>query len=374
MSIQQPLLVNSVLSFIKAFRLKGDKRSLISVVADRFSSSAVDNAKKDLWNFCSDKLIAANLPFQARRDSVKRRQLIANLEDIIEAFDTLHISDSIPSIYYEAIDLLNLPPLSLHATAEQVQKNSEVLQNLVSQIGSLEKKLTSLGPAGLASSSSCSYAMAASANPASPAIRPSSSLTRSYPASTSPHPDSRACNVILFGLPEASSILKLKSEVDDLLTFITGKSLNIHDVFRLGKFSASSSTRPRPLLSKLPTAWDRRVVLLQRRKLKDYKIPWLFLREDVPPNHQLRQKVVPKDKASVVASSKKTSSPQHSSASLHTAMNFNSQTVRCDPTVSSVIPSNVRSPSPTPSQCSASSFLSSTTVLQGHESSQNGPT
>ena len=40
--------------------------------------------------------------------------------------------------------------------------------------------------------------------------------------------------------------------------------------------------------------------------------------------------------------------------------------------MSSAIPSNVRSPSPTPSQCSASSLFSSTTVLQGQESSQNG--
>ena len=121
--------------------------------------------------------VQISLHFQARRDLDKHSELVANLEDIIEAFDTLDISDSIPSICCEAIDLLNLPPLSLDATAEQVQKNTEVLQNLESQIGSLEKKLTSLGPAGLASSSSCSYATAASASSASPAIRPSSSLT-----------------------------------------------------------------------------------------------------------------------------------------------------------------------------------------------------
>ena len=59
----QPHSVNPVLFFMKAFRLRSDKDSLKRVVVDRFSCTAVDSAKKDLWSFCSDKL---NLPFQAR--------------------------------------------------------------------------------------------------------------------------------------------------------------------------------------------------------------------------------------------------------------------------------------------------------------------
>ena len=66
--------------------------------------------------------MAANLPFQARRDSDKRSQLTANIDDIIQAFDALDSSDSIPCIYCEATDLLLLPPPCLDPTAEQVQK------------------------------------------------------------------------------------------------------------------------------------------------------------------------------------------------------------------------------------------------------------
>ena len=44
----QPMLVNSILSFIKAFRLRSDKDSLKRVVADRFSSADVDSAKRAL--------------------------------------------------------------------------------------------------------------------------------------------------------------------------------------------------------------------------------------------------------------------------------------------------------------------------------------
>ena len=81
---------------MKAFRLRSDKDSIKRVVADHFSCTAVDSAKKDLWSFCSDKLKAANLSFQARRDSDRRSHLTADIEDLIHVFDALDSSDSIP--------------------------------------------------------------------------------------------------------------------------------------------------------------------------------------------------------------------------------------------------------------------------------------
>ena len=282
----QPMLVNSVLSFIKAFRLRSDKDSLKRVVADRFSSADVDGAKRAFWNFCHDELVAAKLPFHARRDSDKRSQLSADLEDIIVAFDTLDSTDSIPLIYCEANDLLFLPPLSLDPTADQVQQNTNILQSLVSQVENLEKKLSSVCSSSQ-SASSFSYAQAASSQP-----NPPVHVTHSARLSSTKSPsviDSRACNLVLFGLPENDSILKLKSEIDEVLEFLAGKQVTVNDVFRLGKFSASSN-RPRPVLIKLATAWDRKVILLRKRDLKDFKTSRLFLREDVPPDHKLRQR------------------------------------------------------------------------------------
>ena len=43
-----PLLVNTVLSFIKAFRLKGDKDSLRMIVTEHFSSNEVEEA---VWQY-----------------------------------------------------------------------------------------------------------------------------------------------------------------------------------------------------------------------------------------------------------------------------------------------------------------------------------
>ena len=53
--------------------------------------------------------------------------------------------------------------------------------------------------------------------------------------------------------------------------------------------SPSSGARPRPVLIKLATTWDRKVVLLHKRNLQDFRLKHLFLRADVLPEHRLRQ-------------------------------------------------------------------------------------
>ena len=100
----------------------------------------------------------------------------------------------------------------------------------------------------------------------------------------------RNLNLILFGLPESRSILDLKKVVDEIFEFLAERPVQIWDVFRLGKHNPSSSgTRPRPVLIKLSSTWDHKVLLLQKRNLHNFRLKHLFLRADVPPEHRLRQ-------------------------------------------------------------------------------------
>ena len=71
--------------------------------------------------------------------------------------------------------------------------------------------------------------------------------------------------------------------MDEVFEFLSGKQLHIKDMFRLGRLkkSQSSSSPPRPLLIKLCTAWDRKLILLRKSKLRDIRIKRLFLREDL---------------------------------------------------------------------------------------------
>ena len=72
---------------------------------ERFSNELVVGAKKAFWHLCGGALEVAALPFQIHRDSDKRSQLVANLDDISKASDIRDSTDSIPAIFYEASDL-----------------------------------------------------------------------------------------------------------------------------------------------------------------------------------------------------------------------------------------------------------------------------
>ena len=254
-----PPLVDTVLSFIAAYRLKGDTDSLKNIVVERFSNDDVEVAKRLLWDSGGSYLLAKGLVFHARRDSDRQSQLVAHVEDILRAFDVLDSSDAIPTICCEASSLHRIPPLSL---ATGVQPG-------------------------------VSYAAAASSE--SPeASHPPSVVSRKCYVSQRPSPsaDDRSCNVILFGLPEGRSLVESKKVVDEILELLSGKPIQIKDMFRLGKYvqPTTSSSRPRPILIKLCTAWDRKLVLLRKSSLREFRIKRLFLREDVSPDHKLRSR------------------------------------------------------------------------------------
>ena len=286
-----PILMNAALSFIKAYRLKGDNVSLKKSVCDHFSSEDVELAKKVLWDHCKHDLEAAGLVYHIRRSSDRRSQISANMDDIIQAFLVLDSSDLIPPIYCEATDLLKIPSLSLDPISEKIQRNNLSFQDLATKIEQLEKKIS----LSSTSQNQCSYAAAASPTPF-PTV--SSGKTIKSPMShnmvTTKPPfssDPRDCNLVLFGLPESRSIVDTKESVDEMLEFLAGKPVLVKDLFRLGKYVPSadpqnSSHRPRPVLIKLTTPWERRLILLRKSNLRNYAIPRLFVREDVAPEHK----------------------------------------------------------------------------------------
>ena len=100
------------------------------------------------------------------------------------------------------------------------------------------------------------------------------------------------CFVILFRLPENQTIVEAKGVVDEMFDFLIGKQVQIKDILRLGRFRslASPSSRPRPLLIKLCTVWDCKLLLLRKSNLREFRIKRLFLREDVCSRSQLTPK------------------------------------------------------------------------------------
>ena len=86
----------------------------------------------------------------------------------------------------------------------------------------------------------------------------------------------RGDNLMIFGLPEAESLPDLKKSVDQLLVFITGRPVPVNDLFCLGRRPKSSDSgtpsRPRPVLLKLMSSWDHRLIMSAVRKLKGFRL------------------------------------------------------------------------------------------------------
>jgi len=59
----------------------------------------VESAKKDLFSVCKDCQQASGLVCKQRRSSEKRDQAMADLEDILSAFDVLNSSNNLPDVF-----------------------------------------------------------------------------------------------------------------------------------------------------------------------------------------------------------------------------------------------------------------------------------
>ena len=70
--------------------------------------------------------------------------------------------------------------------------------------------------------------------------------------------------------------------------------MSIKDLFRLGKRpppgEGSDHARPRPVLVKLTTIWDKRLLLLLKQKLKEFKLSRIFVRPDFSPQERATRK------------------------------------------------------------------------------------
>ena len=87
-------------------------------------------------------------------------------------------------------------------------------------------------------------------------------------------------------MPEKKSLAKEKCCIGEVLKFVAGKPVLWNDAFRLGRKKssddfASMDVRPHPLLVKVNSVWDRRLLLSAKFKLREYDIEKVFLHEDL---------------------------------------------------------------------------------------------
>jgi hypothetical protein len=105
------------------------------------------------------------------------------------------------------------------------------------------------------------------------------------PAQRTPVDADCSMNVVINGVPEDRDSSRWRSDVHEIVSFLAGRTVEIADVIRIGgRYQAG---RIRPVLLKLRSIWDRRILLSARRKLKDYRVTnhedaRIYIHEDEP--------------------------------------------------------------------------------------------
>ncbi len=271
-------LSSGVLAYIKAFRQRADSDSIRAHVLGKYNAASLRSAKDILWDGCTGDLARLKLEKKARRSSSTRSQELADLDDILEAFEALDCDNCLPEIVCSAEDLLIMPQLlPLHSIEQVVEEVRSFREEVSSRLETINKCLLQPSAASVVSNSVTT-----------------SSISREGTARPSQKQQldslDRRSNLILFNVPEEKDL----SVVSDVLGAIAGAQITIKDTFRLGKkvtssqsgsshshsslsgevpltSDSSSSTaahsRPRPILIKLNCPWDRRIILAGKRKL-----------------------------------------------------------------------------------------------------------
>jgi hypothetical protein len=106
------------------------------------------------------------------------------------------------------------------------------------------------------------------------------------------HDIDRSQNLMVFGVTEDRNPSTWRRKVDQALLFVTGTNVDVCDMFRVGRFDQN---KIRPILVKLRNAWDKRIVLINSRKLKDYS-ERIFIASDEPIEER-RKKILARIKS-----------------------------------------------------------------------------
>jgi len=163
-----------------------------------------------------------------------------------------------------------------------VHENSRSLRGLENEIGELSSKFDKLNTViskvegSLSHLSAKSYASVTRSSPQIAQARTSSPLS----GNSMPTYASRSHKLILFGLPEHNTLMKLKNEI---LSFLVGPHVPLSDLYRLGREKSGTTppSCPRPVLLTFTSLMDRRLVLSHVRKLKQYDTTGLYLRPNL---------------------------------------------------------------------------------------------
>jgi len=113
----------------------------------------------------------------------------------------------------------------------------------------------------------------------------SSPLAQNRPTRPTVTSDDRVNNIVMFGIPEDPSLIIWRKTVEDALRHVNDSDVAISDLYRVGRYAAG---KVRPVVVKLQSSWDKRLILINCKKLKNYPIKIFIAADETLETRRLR--------------------------------------------------------------------------------------
>lgn len=275
------VVVNELLAYVQFYRDRATADALHKLVVSFYHPAEIAEAKKLFIDKYADMLIDCSMTV-ARRHSTARLAHDAETEDIIKMMELLDNRAVIDKVKFSAVTLDRMPKygpeeINLCAVVDRQQRTDSKVEELTAKLDAalnssdsknagkciedhvekitekLQDQLNKLTTACTKMTESISATRSATPIAAAAAAAPTNQIDRSR-------------NIVITGIDESRELATWKATVSRVLSAAAGRDVQLDDAFRLGKYVEG---KKRPILAKLNSVWDRRLILGGARKLTD---------------------------------------------------------------------------------------------------------
>lgn len=301
------MVLNELLCYVGFYRDKSNVDALRRVVLSAFLPANITEAKKVLIEKFRTHLGSHSM-LAERRGSSSRAAHEAETDDILGLFDLLDNQKILDNVKFVAANLDLLPKfgpeeLNIAAIVDRQVRAEAMVDNLAAVVQQLstDQHTVDLSAPMMSVQSTIddmkckleafSQAVDSRLNHLNATCTTLIESTRNVTRITSqphptPQPADRNENIIVFGVTEDRDANQWRGKVNDVLQYVADHAVDTVDMYRLGRYDNS---KIRPVLVKLRTTWDKRLLLNRCRKLKDYAHRGIYLAPDEPLDIRRKQ-------------------------------------------------------------------------------------
>lgn len=289
------LVINELLTYVTHYFNSSETQPLRQAVLASFSPPSIAEAKRLLIQ-CYQSILGT-CPYTAdRRNSPSRPLHEAEVDDILAI--CCFLSDTQPvhertTFVASNLDILpKLAPDESILTVSDITKHTDTAVELiitsVQQFSDSQKAtfcqiqdtLNTIQQNAIAITTALKSSNSQNKHQNTSITPPQQSSSRI--GERSPHVD-RSLNVIMFGVPEDRDAQVWRQNVDEIFEHLLNRRVEVADTFRLGRYNNNNnSNKARPILVKLKTAWDKRLLLTKSRELRNSTYANVFIVADEP--------------------------------------------------------------------------------------------